>query len=148
MTNVSKENKMKKEMAIYVLFIGILILFTAKLLGVVQLSSIDSRLVSQDDDVRADAIRKFKKLDYANKEKRLDFLIKTLNGSDSTSRYLAAYSLGKIGPLARKAIPGLAAALKSENYDVRWNAIHALAHLGSEAKETAPALYPFLKAQK
>ena len=76
MTNVFKENKMKKEIAIYVFLVGVLILFTAKLLGIAQLSSIDSRLVSKDDDVR-------------------------------------------------------------------WNAMHALAHLGSEAKETVPAVYPF-----
>jgi len=147
MTNNSKENKIKKEIAFYVILVGVLILFSAKLLGIVQLSSMDSQLVSSDDDVREDAIEKFKKLDYKDKEKHVDFLIKALNGQDDTSRYLAAFTLGKIGPVARKAIPALVEALKSENYDVRWNAIHALAHLGFEVKKTASALYPFLKAE-
>ena len=147
MTNSSKEDKIKKEIARYVIVLGIFIFITVKLLGIDLFSSLNNRLISSDKETREHAIAKLKSLDSSNKEKHIDFLIKALKDQNNSSRYLAAHALSRIGPLARKAIPELLEALKSDNYDVRWNAIHALAHLGPVAKETAPALYPFLKAQ-
>ena len=144
MSYSSKEDKIKKEIIRYVIVLGVFIFIIIKLLGIDILSSLNSRLISTNEETREHAIAKLKSLDSSNKEKHIDFLIKALKDQNNPSRYLAAYTLSQIGPLARKAIPELIEALKSNNYDVRWDVLHTLANLGPVANQTAPAVYPLL----
>ena len=53
-------------------------------------------------------------------------LIDSLNDGDSLTRYLAARTVGKIGPRAESAVPALSAALNDESRRVRDAAKAAL----------------------
>jgi HEAT repeat protein len=59
---------------------------------------------------------------------------------EAVVRESAALALGQVGPLARRAIPALTAALGDEHGGVRHNAADALGQMGPAARPAVPAL--------
>ena len=81
----------------------------------------------------------------ANNDTDISSVIEKLNHSDENVRKDAAYTLGKLGPNAKIAIPLLIETLKDEKVDVREAAVYALGCIGQEAKTIVPALIDLLK---
>ena len=77
---------------------------------------------------------------------KIQNLISALRSENSSIRQRAAEALGKIGPEAKAAVPGLIEALKDEA--VRWKAGEALGKIGPGAKAAVPALIEALKDEK
>ena len=80
-----------------------------------------------------------------NNNTDISSVIEKLSHSDENVRKDAAYTLGKLGPDAKIAIPLLIKTLKDEKADVREAAVHALGCIGQEAKTIVPVLIDLLK---
>ncbi len=71
---------------------------------------------------------------------KVEGLLKDLKNANPVTRVMAAMTLGKMGPTAKAAVPGLAEAVLDRNLNVRYFAAEALKALGPEAKAAVPAL--------
>ena len=67
-----------------------------------------------------------------------DFTSK-LKSPDAATRKGAAYSLGRMGPTARAAVPELITALKDTDQNVRRSVAIALGNMGPAARAAIPA---------
>ncbi len=81
----------------------------------------------------------------------VEFLLKGLrsepaNRSERWVRAEGVRGLGRLGPLARDAIPALVRGLQlgDDDQNLRWAIINALGSMGPAAKEAVPHLLPFL----
>lgn len=80
-----------------------------------------------------------------NNNTDISSVIEKLSHNDENVRKDAAYTLGKLGPDAKIAIPLLIKTLKDEKADVREAAVYALGCIGQEAKTIVPVLIDLLK---
>lgn len=71
---------------------------------------------------------------------RVGGLLKDLKSPNAGTRAMAAMTLGKMGPGAKAAVPGLAEAVVDRNLNVPYYAAEALKAVGPEAKAAVPAL--------
>jgi HEAT repeat protein len=67
-------------------------------------------------------------------------LIAATSDQDNFVRWMALTGLGRLGPIAKDAVPVLLQSLKSENPALRERATIALGGIGPDAAEAAPAL--------
>jgi HEAT repeat protein len=67
-------------------------------------------------------------------------LLNDLKSANAGTRARAAMALGKMGPSAKAAVPGLAEAVVDRDLNVRYYAAEALGAVGPEAKAAVPAL--------
>ena len=79
--------------------------------------------------------------------KTIGHWVAQLKDRDSGARSAAAAALGRIGPAAKGAVPGLTAALKDRHAQVRYDAAAALGQIGPAAKGAVPALIDCLKEE-
>ena len=71
---------------------------------------------------------------------KVEGLVRDLKNSNPGSRAMAAITLGKMGPSAKAAVPGLAEAVLDRDLNVRYCAANALKAVGPGAKAAVPAL--------
>jgi len=71
---------------------------------------------------------------------KVDSLLKDLKDANPGTRAMAAMTLGKMGPNAKAAVPGLADAVVDRDLNVRYFAAEALKAVGPGAKAAVPAL--------
>jgi HEAT repeat protein len=74
-------------------------------------------------------------------------LSERLEINDSSTRYLAAHALRRMGPGCRAALPALSAALEDADHDVQREAFQALCTLGPDARPALPALARCLRRE-
>jgi hypothetical protein len=71
---------------------------------------------------------------------KVEALLNDLKSPNAGTRAMAAMTLGRLGPGAKAAVPGLADAVVDWNLNVRCYAAEALKAVGPEAKAAVPAL--------
>jgi len=111
---------------------------------------------TKDEEIRSRAILVLDEIaDYSAVPSLVPALIEALkNKSDTgsmgflvTTRVAAAHFLGKMGRLAKAAVPALIEALKDEEKSLRRQAAMALGKIGSEAKPAVSALIEVIRTK-
>lgn len=97
-----------------------------------------------DDDKRADAAAELVGLGAAAVPILLEALTREEGFRASARRELAARTLGRLGPLARPAVPALTSALADPEASIRIAAADGLGAMGPVAKDAVPQLVRIL----